>query len=183
MRGASLLSQVFFNSTIFGEILEKVCRKTFLQNTFRRMLLAELLLDQSFLFFTLSIFKSWNMFNLWFSCTLNFRYLRHFSLFFIFIAFKSTNNKNSLKTVNKQNVGISVRLKILLPSSQHFNTGSTLKTKQNPTSDFQRCTTLIQRQCPTLKQLRNNVTQRRNNVAQRWYNVDTTLFQPSVDVS
>ena len=56
------------------------------------------------------------------------------------------------------------------------NVDPTLKMKQNPTSDFQRCTTLIQRQCPTLKQ-------RRNNVAQRWYNVDTTLFQPSVDVS
>ena len=41
--------------------------------------------------------------------------------------------------------------------------------KQNPTSDFQRCTTLIQHQCPTLKQRRNNV--------------DTKLFQPSVDVS
>ena len=26
--------------------------------------------------------------------------------------------------------------------------------KQNPTSDFQRCTTLMQRQCPTLKQRR-----------------------------
>ena len=48
--------------------------------------------------------------------------------------------------------------------------------KQNPTSDFQRCTTLIQRQCPTLKQRRNNVTQRRNSV-------DTMLFQPIVDVS
>ena len=79
--------------------------------------------------------------------------------------------------------------------SQHFKVRSNvvstlwinveimLKMKQNPTSDFQRCTTLIQRQCPTLKQRRNNVTQRRNNVAQRWYNVDTTLFQPSVDVS
>ena len=68
------------------------------------------------------------------------------------------------------------------PPSQHFNVGSTLfqrcdqrwnnvdptlKMKQNPTSDFQRCTTLIQRQCPTLKQRRNNVTQRQNNVAQR----------------
>ena len=63
------------------------------------------------------------------------------------------------------------------------NVDPTLKMKQNPKSDFQRCTTLIQRQCPTLKQRRNNVTQRRNNVAQRWYNVDTTLFQPSVDVS
>ena len=49
------------------------------------------------------------------------------------------------------------------------------KMKQNPTLDFQRCTTLIQRQRPTLKQ-------RRNNVAQRWYNVDTTLFQPSIDL-
>ena len=55
--------------------------------------------------------------------------------------------------------------------------------KQNPTSDFQRCTTLIQRQCPTLKQRRSNVTQRRNNAAQRWYNVNTMLFQSSVDVS
>ena len=55
---------------------------------------------------------------------------------------------------------------IYLPS-QHFNVGSTLfqrwdqrwnnvdptfKMKQNPTSDFQRCTTLIQRRCPTSKQ-------------------------------
>ena len=55
--------------------------------------------------------------------------------------------------------------------------------KQNPTSDFQRWKTLIQRQSPTLKQRPNNVTQRRNNVVQRWYHVDTTLFQPSVDVS
>ena len=47
---------------------------------------------------------------------------------------------------------------------QHFNVGNnvdlTLKMKQNPTSDFQRCTTLIQRQCPTFKQRRKNVTQR-----------------------
>ena len=63
------------------------------------------------------------------------------------------------------------------------NVDPTLKMKQNPTSDFQRCTTLIQLQCPTLKQRRNNVTQCRNNVAQHWYNVDATLFQPSVDVS
>ena len=41
--------------------------------------------------------------------------------------------------------------------------------KQNPTSNFQRCTTLIQRQCSTLKQRRNNV--------------NTKLFQLSVDVS
>ena len=41
--------------------------------------------------------------------------------------------------------------------------------KQNPTWDIQRCTTLIQRQCATLKQRRNNV--------------DTKLFQPSVDDS
>ena len=55
--------------------------------------------------------------------------------------------------------------------SQHFNVGSTLfqrcgstlKMKQNPTSDFQRCTTLIQRRCATLKQ--------------RWYNFISTLFQ------
>ena len=49
------------------------------------------------------------------------------------------------------------------------NVDPTLKIKQNPTLDFQRCTTLIQRQCPTLKQRRNNV--------------DTKLFQSSVDVS
>ena len=63
------------------------------------------------------------------------------------------------------------------------NVDTTLKMKQNPMSDFQRCRTLMQRQCPTLKQRRNNVTKRQNNVEQRWYNVDTTLFQPSVDVS
>ena len=32
------------------------------------------------------------------------------------------------------------------------NVDPTLKMKQNSTSDFQRCTTLIQRRCPTLKQ-------------------------------
>ena len=42
--------------------------------------------------------------------------------------------------------------------------------KQNPTSDFQRCKTLIERQCLTLKQRRNNVIQRQNNVG-------TTLIQ------
>ena len=42
---------------------------------------------------------------------------------------------------------------------------TTLKMKQNPTSDFQRCITLIQRQCPTVKQRRNNVAQRCCNVA------------------
>ena len=47
------------------------------------------------------------------------------------------------------------------------NVDPTLKMKQNPTSDFQRYTTLIQRQLPTLKQRRNNVTQRQKNVAQR----------------
>ena len=43
------------------------------------------------------------------------------------------------------------------------NVDRTLKMKQNPTSDFQRCTTLIQRRCATLKQ--------------RWYNFISTLFQ------
>ena len=43
------------------------------------------------------------------------------------------------------------------------NVDPTLKMKQNPTSNFQRCATLIQRWCATLKQ--------------RWNNVDTTLSQ------
>ena len=38
--------------------------------------------------------------------------------------------------------------------------------KQNPTSDFQRCTMSIQCQCPMLKQRQNNLR-----------NVDTTLYQ------
>ena len=63
------------------------------------------------------------------------------------------------------------------------NVDPTLEIKQNPMSDFKRCTTLMQCHCLTLKQRRNNVTQRQNNVAHRWYNIDTTLFQPSVDVS
>ena len=37
------------------------------------------------------------------------------------------------------------------------NADPTLKMKQNPTSDIQSCTALIQRQCPTLKLRRNNV--------------------------
>ena len=85
-----------------------------------------------------------------------------------------------------------ISLNDLLPS-QHFNVGSTLFQRCERWSDvenetksdvgFSTCTTLIQRQCLTFKQRRNNVTLRQNNVVQRWYNVDTTLFQPSVDVS
>ena len=47
--------------------------------------------------------------------------------------------------------------------------------KQNPTSDFQRCTTMIQRRSLTLKQ-------RRKNVVQRCYNVLSTLFQRNLNV-
>ena len=46
--------------------------------------------------------------------------------------------------------------------------------KQNPTSDFQRCITLIQPQYPTLNQHQNNVVQRR-------YNVVSTLFKRSLN--
>ena len=49
------------------------------------------------------------------------------------------------------------------------NVDPTLKMKQNPTSDFQRCTKLMQRQCPTLKQ--------------RWNNVDITLSRCCFNVS
>ena len=63
--------------------------------------------------------------------------------------------------------------------SQHFNVGNnvylTLKMKQNPTSDFQRCTTLIHCQCSTLKQCQYNV-------ARRCFHVDK-MFHSSVDVS
>ena len=74
------------------------------------------------------------------------------------------------------NISTSDQLCFNVVDQRWNNVDPTLKMKQNPTSDFQRCTTLIQRQCPTLKQRRNNVTQRRNSV-------DTMLFQPSVDVS
>ena len=52
------------------------------------------------------------------------------------------------------------------------NVDPKLKMKQNMTSDFQLSTTLIQRQCSTLKQ-------RRSNVAQHWYNVASMLLQRS----
>ena len=52
---------------------------------------------------------------------------------------------------------------------------STLKMKQNPTSDFQHYKTLIQRQSPTLQQ-------RRSNVVQRYYSVVSTLFKRSLNV-
>ena len=71
--------------------------------------------------------------------------------------------------------------KVMKVPSQHFNVldqrwndiNRTLKMKQNPTSDFQRFTTLIQCQCTTLKQHRNNVT----NVETTLQNVVTTLIQ------
>ena len=61
------------------------------------------------------------------------------------------------------------------------NVDPTLKMKQNPTSDFQRSATLIQRQSPKLKQRWNNVTQRRSNVGtkliQRCFNLASTLVK------
>ena len=49
---------------------------------------------------------------------------------------------------------------------QHWNkVDLTLKIKQYPTADFQRCTTWLQRQYSTLKQCRNKVVQRCINVA------------------
>ena len=49
------------------------------------------------------------------------------------------------------------------------NFDPTLKMKQKPTSDFQRCTTLIQHQFPTLKQGR--------------FNFISTLFQLGLNAS
>ena len=56
---------------------------------------------------------------------------------------------------------------------RYFNVvDPTLKVKQNPL-DFQHWTTLIQRQCPTLKQRRNNVAQRCINFV-----VSTLVIKP-----
>ena len=57
--------------------------------------------------------------------------------------------------------------------------------KQNPTSDFQRCKTLIQRQFLTLKQRRNNVIQRQNNVGttliQRCFNLASAIVKANIE--
>ena len=63
---------------------------------------------------------------------------------------------------NPRNISTSDQSCFNVVDQRWNNVDPTLKMKQNPTSDFQRCTMLIQRQYPTLKQ--------------RWYNVDTTLF-------
>ena len=54
------------------------------------------------------------------------------------------------------------------------NVDPTLKMKENPTSDFQRCTKLIQRQCPTLKQHWNNVD---ITLSSRCFNVSSALVK------
>ena len=54
------------------------------------------------------------------------------------------------------------------------NVDPTLKMKQNPTSDFQRYTKLMQRQCPTLKQRWNNVD---ITLSRRCFNVSSTLVK------
>ena len=46
--------------------------------------------------------------------------------------------------------------------------------KQNPMSDFQRCTVLIQCRCPMLKQLWNNVD---TILSRRCFNVSSTLVK------
>ena len=53
--------------------------------------------------------------------------------------------------------------------------------KQNPKSDFQVCTTLIDRRCPTMKQRQYNSFSILHNFVsmlfQRWYNIISKLFQ------
>ena len=56
------------------------------------------------------------------------------------------------------------------------NVDRTLKMKQNPTSDFQLWTTLIQHRCPTLKQRWINVAQCRYNRFSTLHNVVSTLM-------
>ena len=78
--------------------------------------------------------------------------------------------------------------KVMKLSSQHFkvvdqrwnNIDPTLKMKQNPTSDFQRCTTLIQCQCMTLKQHWNI---RLHKVETTLQNVVTTLIQRCINLA
>ena len=48
-----------------------------------------------------------------------------------------------------------------------------MKMKQNP--DFQRCGTLIQRRCPTIKQRLNNVD---TTLSRRCFNVALMLVKP-----
>ena len=50
------------------------------------------------------------------------------------------------------NVSMSDQYCFNVVDQRRNNVDPTLKMKQNSTSDFQRCTTLIQRRCPTLKQ-------------------------------
>ena len=63
------------------------------------------------------------------------------------------------------------------------NLDPTLKIKENPTSDFQLCTTLMQRQCPTLKQHWINVAQRGYCGFWTLLNVVSTLFHRGLNVS
>ena len=79
------------------------------------------------------------------------------------------NVEKFIVLMNPANISTSDQSCFNVVDQRWKNVDPTLKMKQNPTSDFQCCTTLIQSQCPTLKQRRNNV--------------DTKLFQPSVDVS
>ena len=70
--------------------------------------------------------------------------------------------------------------RINVVSTLWINVGPTLKMKQNPTSDFQRRTTLIQRQCCNNVETTLHNVETTLHVVLRWCNVDTTLFQPSV---
>ena len=63
------------------------------------------------------------------------------------------------------------------------NVDPNLKMKQNSTLDYQPCITLIQRRRPKLKQPWKNLVQRRFNLLQRWYNIISTLFQRSLNIS
>ena len=59
------------------------------------------------------------------------------------------------------------------------NVDLTLKMKQNLTSDFHRCITLMQHQCTTLLK---KFPQRRIKLSQRCFKVDMTLSQPCFNV-
>ena len=86
-------------------------------------------------------------------------------LTFAFLLLKSINNSRA----NKYSVSnISMSDQRCVVDQRCNNVDPTLKMKQNPTLDFQRCAALIQRRCPMLKQ--------------RWNNVDTTLSRRCFNV-
>ena len=108
VKAKSFLSDVYFVSTFFRGSFSEVFQNNFFYRTLSgNCYWINYVWIKFSLFLTLPNFKSWNIFNLYFSRRLYFTVSKHFSLF-LKVIINNRKKNESLKSVSKHNVCQSV---------------------------------------------------------------------------